>query len=122
MSDRNVTPNTATSSQDRLTEIRARLASVESRNWFAEWEEVARPGCVDDVFIAHAPADIAWLLSELALRDCDTEDIYDLRDQVNAGMDTIHHLAGNGQQFEWAMDYYAQRVKKQRQTRRPHSD
>lgn len=54
-----------------------------------------------------------WIIKEYE------EEIFDLRDQVNAAMDTIHHLAGNGQQFEWAMDYYQDRVKKQKETRTP---
>ena len=129
---------------DRLEEIRARLDAATPGPWaddhksWCVWAPnhdlneredrclVAEVGCGPDTdLIAHAPADIAWLLRQLENERADNalheEDIFDLRDQVNAAMDTIHHLAGNGQQYEWAMDYYAQRVKKQRQTRRPHS-
>lgn len=106
---------------DRLTEIRARLDAATNEVASAFGARTA-----SDIFLDHAPADIAWLLRKVANERADNalheDDIYDLRDQVNAAMDTIHHLTGNGQQFEWAMDYYAKRVKKQRKTRRPHSD
>ena len=84
MSYRNVTPNTATSSQDRLTEIRARLDAATPGPWERHpsepWIYVRRgPFTVNIIgtqlraaqqhgdadLIAHAPADIAWLLAEV---------------------------------------------------------
>lgn len=87
---------------DRLTEIRARLNSL---SW------------VGDEFIAHAPADIAWLLDELtrerADHAADVQDIYDLRDQVNALWDIVYE-----QDVPGVMDLYGKRVEEHRRTRR----
>lgn len=76
MSDRNVTPNTATSSEDRLTEIRARLDAASPgpngrmsrvmptpQPWGPPLTyEVDKPNAD---LIAHAPGDIAYLLDRV---------------------------------------------------------
>jgi predicted subunit of tRNA(5-methylaminomethyl-2-thiouridylate) methyltransferase len=52
---------------DRLAEIRARLDAATVAGWGDEkWVETFTPlRSVGARFIAHAPADIAWLLAEL---------------------------------------------------------
>lgn len=61
---------------DRLTEIRARLGVAQ--DYRVEWPD-HKPGTLAE-FIAHAPADIAWLLRRL---DFATRLAADLEAQLN---------------------------------------
>jgi hypothetical protein len=92
---------------DRLAEIHARLNA---------WHKDPQATALDLYF---SPADIAWLLTELSARDSDVEDIYDLRDQVNALWDVIH-AQGAGDTGRWTA-LYEERLEVQRDTRRPHA-
>lgn len=108
MSDRNVTPNTATSSRDRLQEIRARLDLAGT--WSADGPDNAH-------FVKHAPSDIAWLLRQLENERADNalheDDIHDLRDQVNALWDIVAE-----QDVPNVLGVYAERLEAQRVMRR----
>ncbi len=72
-----------------------------------------------DALYAHAPADIAWLLTELSIRDADVEEIYDLRDQINALWDVLH-AHGAGDVNKWR-EFYVERLEAHRNGRRPHA-
>ena len=124
---------------DRLAEIRARLDAATPGPWhwgrnesesfcwimrshgaYGQYDHHADTRTTDDAhFIAHTPADIAWLLTELSARDSDVEDIYDLRDQVNALWDVVHVLATDDGVAQ-AQAHYTERLEAHRNARRPH--
>jgi len=124
---------------DRLAEIRARLDAATPGPWSTyresgDWGSCHTDGTTtitvysdrdggyvsDQQFIAHAPADIAWLLTELSIRESDVKEIYDLRDQVNALWDVVHVLATDDG-IAQAQAHYTERLQAQRNARRPHA-
>jgi len=131
---------------DRLTEIRARLNAATPGPWrvrangsFIRARAVVyrdsnqhanntdvcqlvgeRREWADADLIAHAPADIEWLLAENyrlqmsnEIHKEDVAEIYDLRDQVNALWDIVYE-----QDVPGVMDLYGKRVEEHRRTRR----
>ena len=72
----------------------------------------------------NAPADVNWLLDELymecAEHEEDLQEIYSLRDEINALWDVVNDLAGNGgDDMESVLKLYAKRVKIHREDRKP---
>jgi hypothetical protein len=59
---------------------------------------------------------------DAAMQEADVEEIYSLRDEVNALWDVVNDLAGNGgDDMDDVLKLYAKRVEVHRTTRRPNA-
>ena len=106
---------------DRLQEIRARLDAATPGEWpVGTLVPYLLPSDAD--FIAHAPDDIAWLLDQLTIQQADNkadvEEIYALRDEVNALWDVVCDLVGNnGDDIDDVSKYFLKRLAIQKEMR-----
>jgi hypothetical protein len=110
---------------DKIKEIKTRIDAGQGwPGWCPARSNLDHENeCPLCLMYTNAPADIAWLLDQLTIQQVDNttdvEEIYELRDEINALWDVVNDLAGNGgDDMDDVLKLYAKRVKVHTENRR----